>query len=58
MCFHSVKSGDWEDLLCSVFVENKWGHGSKVLSATTDMLVTVHPVGDSRKTWEEEIGAG
>ena len=53
-----MKSGDWEDLLCSVFVENKWGHGSKVLSATTDMLVTVHPIGDSRKTWEEEIGAG
>ena len=58
MCFHSVKCGDWEDLLCSVFVEKKWGHGSKVLRAVTDMPVIVHTMGDSRKMWEEKIGAG
>ena len=58
MCFHSVKCGYWEDLLCSVFVEKKWGHGSKVLPAVTDMPVIVHTIGDSRKMWEEKIGAG
>lgn len=54
--FPSVTSGDWEDLLaCDVFVENKWGHGSKVLSAVTDMPVIVHPIGDSRRAWEERL---
>lgn len=58
MCFQSVKCGAWEVLLCSIFVENKWDLGSKVLTAMTDMPVIVHTIRDSRKIWEEKIGAG
>lgn len=53
--FSTCKCGEWEDLLCRIFVRNKRAHISKVLTAVTDMPVIINTIMILEKCGKERL---